>query len=364
MNVAILGFGTVGKGVYDILNNDFHDITIKAILVKHPNKHLDISKYLVKDISEIIEDDSIDVVIEVIGGKDIAYNYVRLALSHRKHVITANKALVSEYFKEIHELARNNYVQFRYEASVGAAINIIDPLNNIRKFNKINKIAGIINGSTNFILSKIFLENQSLTESLKLARSLGYIETDASDDLDGFDLLRKINILSMIAYSKEIKETSILRVSLASITDNMIAYLKENNLCLKYIAISLLNKKQISIQLEPVVVNKESIFYQVNYEENCILLEGEYHKKQVFIGQGAGRYPTASAVVYDLLKIKAKETFFVDLDKDYQINKKMIKSDYLVEDNQGIKRINNIYLKDLLEDTSIKCFARIGEIYV
>ncbi len=364
MNVAILGFGTVGKGVYDIINNGFPDISIKAILVKNPNKHLEISNLLVSDIYSIVEDDSIDVVIEVIGGKDSAYDYVKLALTHRKHVITANKALVSAYFREMHELARDNFVQFRYEASVGAAINIIDPLNTIRKFNNINKITGIINGSTNFILSKIFLENISLSESLEVAKSLGYIETDASDDLDGFDLLRKINILSMIAYSREIDESSILRVPLSSISDDMIEYLKSNDLSLKYLASSICNINQISIQLEPVVVSKNSLFNQINYEKNCIILEGKYHKEQVFIGQGAGRYPTASAVIYDLLKIKANELFSVDLNQDYPIHQRMMKSDYLVEDHQGIKRISNIYLKDLLEDKSIKCFVRIGELYV
>ncbi len=364
MNVAILGFGTVGKGVFDIIIKDFPDITIKAILVKNPNKHQEVSKLIVDNISTILEDDSIDVVIEVIGGKDIAYNYVKLALTHRKHVVTANKALVSACFKEMHELARKNFVQFRYEASVGAAINIIDPLNTIRKFNKINKIVGIINGSTNFILSKVFLENKSLSESLEVAKSLGYIETDASDDLDGYDLLRKINILSMIAYSREIEEKNILRVPLSSLSDNMIEYLKTNDLSLKYIASSFLNENQISIQLEPVIVSENSLFYQVNYEKNCIILEGKYHKEQAFIGEGAGRYPTASAVIYDLLKIKANESFSVDVSKDYFINQRMIKSDYLVEDHQGIKRINNIYLQDLLEDESILCLVRIGEVYV
>lgn len=360
MNIAILGFGTVGKGVYDIIKQDFPEVFIKAILVKNPKKHQDIQSLLVSDISQIVEDQSIDIVIEVIGGKDIAYNYVKLALISGKHVITANKAMVSLYFKELVELARKHQVQFRFEASVGAAINIIDPLNTIRKFNHINKIEGIINGSTNFILSKVFIENKTFSEALEEARGLGYIESESSDDLDGFDLLRKINILSMIAYSQVIEEDDILRVSLSSISDKMISFLRNNSLSLKYLATSVLVKKEMMIHLEPVAISKTSLYNNINYEENIITIFGEYHKKQSFIGQGAGRYPTASAIIYDLLKIKNEEILDFDWKSSYQINNKLEKYDFLIEKNHEITRINEMYLEDILKDKLITCFVRIG----
>jgi homoserine dehydrogenase len=361
MNVAILGFGTVGKGVYDIIKQDFSNIKIKAILVKNPKKHPEVTHLLVDNIIDIIEDNVIDIVIELIGGKVEAYNYVKLALENGKHVITANKALVSHYFEELIYLAKQNNVQFRFEASVGAAINIIDPLNTIRKFNHINKIEGIINGSTNYILSKVFIENKTFSEALVEAKDLGYIESDASDDLDGYDLLRKINILSMIAYSQVIKEDDILRVSLTSVSDKMIDYLKKNSLGLKYLATSILINKEIMICLEPVTISQTNLYNNINYEENIITIFGEYHKKQSFIGQGAGRYPTASAVIYDLLMIKNKKYQEFDLNYSYQINHKLIKHDYIVEKADKITKLKAVFLEDILKDDLITCFVRIGE---
>jgi homoserine dehydrogenase len=305
MKIALLGFGTVGKGVYDILKADFKDIEVKYVLVKHQEKHQDIKDILVADFNTILYDDSIDIVIETIGNMDIAYDYITKSLNHKKHVITANKALVSKYFEELIKLAKQNDVMFRFEASVGAGLNIIDPLYTISKINHIHKIEGIINGSTNFILSKIFLEDYLLEQALKEAQSLGYIEADPKDDLEGFDLMRKIHILSMIAYQASIDPNQIIIKSLRDLTQKDIDEVKKKNQVIKYVASSKKIDDQIFIKVEPVILDKNHIFANVNGVDNIIVLYGKYHEKQIFIGQGAGRYPTASAIIYDILKVLA-----------------------------------------------------------
>ncbi len=308
MNIALLGFGTVGKGVFDILTTDFKDIKIKYILVKHQEKHQDIKTLLIESFEDILNDSSIDVVIETIGGLDPAYNYVKRALLNHKHVITANKALISLYYDELVELAHNQNVDLRFEASVGAGINIIDPLKTISKINHIYKIEGIMNGSTNFILSKIFIEDKTLEEALIEAKSLGYIEDDPKDDLDGFDLMRKIHILSMIAYQMKIDPNQIIREPLSRLTQKDYDKAKSDNQVIKYVATSEKIKDKVFIKIEPIFIDDNHPYAKINYEENIITLYGKYHLKQTFIGQGAGRYPTASAIVYDVLKTKEKQS--------------------------------------------------------
>ena len=304
MKVALLGFGTIGKGVYDIINNELPDIEIKYIMVKDKAKHQEIKELLIDDFDIVIQDKEIDVVIEVIGGVDYAYQFVIEALKNKLHVVTANKALISKCYKELEDLARLNNVCLRYEASVGAGIIIIDELKTLAKLNKINKIEGIINGSTNYILSKVFNDNFSLEDALKEAQELGYIEEDPKDDLDGFDLMRKIHILSTIAYEKDIEVDSIERIPFSIITQEKIDSLKKINKMYKYVAKSEYMNGKVTIEVKPVVIERNHKYAKINYEENIIDIYGKYHDKQSFIGKGAGRYSTASAVVYDLLKIK------------------------------------------------------------
>lgn len=303
VKVALLGFGTVGQGVFDILTKEFKHIEVKYVLVKHREKHLNIKMLLADSFDQIINDPEIKIVIETIGGMDHAYDYVKKALSHQKHVVTANKALISAYFDELTNLAKEHGVKLRYEASVGAGIHIIEPLFQIARFNHIHKIEGIMNGSTNYILSKVFLEDLSLDEALKDAMHLGYIEEDPKDDLEGFDLLRKIHILSMIAYQKSIDPDTIKRVPLTSLTEEDIQKAKSNHQMIKYIATSKKVDDDIKISVEPITIDISHPYHNINYEENIITLYGKYHLKQSFIGQGAGRYPTASAIVNDILNI-------------------------------------------------------------
>jgi homoserine dehydrogenase len=252
-------------------------------------------------------------------------------------------------------------VVLAYEASVGGAINILDPLKTISKINKIHKIEGIINGSTNFILSKIFLDDYTLNQALLEANELGYIETNSTDDLDGLDLMRKINILSMISYQQYINEDDISVVPLSSLTTEFIEYIKNHNLIIKYLATSKRINNRIIIHLEPVVFDSNSIYSKINYEDNIISIFGEYHQKQSFIGQGAGRYPTASAVVYDLLKINDNCNNTYNYKNNLIIDNNYCKYYFLVQAGDRIFKSDLLSIKEVLSDKSIKCLARISE---
>jgi homoserine dehydrogenase len=358
MNIALLGFGIVGKGVYDIVTSDFPSWNIKYVLEKDPTKTKEIKAIATQSYEDIMKDKEIDVVIELIGGKTIAYQMIKIALKQKKHVVTANKAVISAYYHELTELAKENNVSLFYEASVGGAIIVLDPLFKMAEFNQINQIEGIINGSTNFVLSSIFQDNKSLSQALIEAKELGYIETGSTDDMDGLDLLRKINILSMISYHTYINESDIERVSLSSITTELIDYLKDHNLAMKYIASSHKRENQIGIHLEPVILSKDDFYNQIHFEENVISVFGTYHKKQSFIGQGAGRFPTASAVINDLLLLESKEERRHQFKEYIRVNNTdtyrflvQIGTDFNIVEHHTIQEVKAI--KDMV------CFARI-----
>lgn len=359
MNIAILGFGIVGKGVYDILSKDFTDHNVKYILELDDQKLGNLISKRPSSYDVILQDDEVDVIIELIGGKGIAYTFIKQALIHKKHVITANKAVISEHYKELTQLAEENNVTLSFEASVGGAIIVLNPLFTIAKINKINKIEGIINGSTNFVLSSVFKENKSLADSIDEANTLGYIETGTTDDMDGLDLLRKINILSMISYKTFIKESDITRVPLSSLTNEFIDYVKKTNRTIKYIATSEKHNNEISIHLEPVILDSSLLYSNIDYEDNIISIHGQYHKVQSFVGQGAGRYPTASAVINDLITIDYKVKSVQEYKETTGINKTK-KYDFLVQKNMKFLEVKSITIEELLNDDSIQCFARIG----
>lgn len=359
MVVGILGLGTVGKGVFEIINNDFKDITIKYILVRDKSKYEEYNHLLAKDINQIINDQEVETVLELIGGISDAYSYIKQSLEKKKNVITANKAVISKYYKELNELAIKNKVKLLFEASVGAAINIIDPLKTISKFNKINMIEGIINGSTNFVLSKIFKEDYPLEKALAEARTLGYIETGSNDDMDGLDLMRKINILSMIAYQQAISEASIRIIPLSSLNQKFYNYVKSQDMAIKYLATSIKKANKILIQVLPTIIGKSDFYNMINYEDNIVTLYGEYHKKQSFIGQGAGRYPTASAVIADLLNLTVKDDLQVDFKNSCEIDNSIQKYKFLIQKGNDFIKTDYVNIDELLNDKDIIALARI-----
>ncbi len=360
MNVALLGFGIVGKGVYDLLIKNHPAIHVTSILECNDELLTNLMHLKASSFEEILNDKSIAVVIELIGGKDAAYTYVKAALAAGKHVVTANKALISAYYKELHDLAASHDVNLLYEASVGGAMIVLDPLRTIRDANPIQRIQGIINGSTNVVLSHIFLKNASLKSARDEAFKLGYLETGSTDDMDGFDLMRKINILSMLAYKTYIAESAILNMPLSRLSKALIDDVKKHHHVLKYVAFSKRVDQHIDIYVTPMIVAKDHIYHTVNEAYNMVELYGSYHEKQTFVGQGAGRYPTATAVVYDLLNVN-KNKYRESYDTVYHINAHPINQNFLVQFKAGSIKKMFTSLQHIIKDEHILCAALIGE---
>ena len=310
-NVAILGFGTVGSGVFEILQKNSSIISKRAgeeIVVKYILDVRDFSKsenanLFTKDFDKILNDKDVKVVVETIGGVKYAYNFVKQSLLNAKNVVTSNKELVATHGSELLEIAKHNNVSFMFEASVGGGTPIIMPLHNSLSANNVYEINGIVNGTTNFMLTKMADENMSFDEALKLAQNLGYAETiDPSADVDGIDAGRKIAILSSIASGKEVKPNNINTVGIRNVTVNDIANAKKINSSIKLIAWCKKDENDnICAGVEPMVIPNNNLLSCVNGVFNAIAVKGDMVGEVVFYGQGAGKLATASAVVSDII---------------------------------------------------------------
>lgn len=312
MKIGLLGVGTVGLGVYEILNNSGSNIinsvnegiSIEKILVNDINKKRNIDMTIVTDNAyDIIDDNNIDMIIELIGGINPAYDYIKRALLSGKHVITANKAVIAKYMKELHEIAVKNNVTLLYEASVAGGIPIIKTLKQVMQINNIQSISGIMNGTSNYILTCMEKENIDFSTVLKRAQDLGYAESDPTDDIDGYDIARKIAILSSLAYKVEVKDSDIKTYGIRNIELIDLEYFKKENLCVKLLASSNINNNSLSAIVEPCLFSKNSVFGQVDSNLNIVNLECDILGSLKLIGQGAGKNPTANAVVSDIIDI-------------------------------------------------------------
>jgi len=311
MKIAILGLGTVGYGVYDIITNtpSVKNVEVVKILGRSLNKNSLINQPLMTtDYNEILQDETIDVIIETMGAKDFSYQCIKQALMNKKHVITANKEVIALHLEELSKIKEENNVSLYYEASVGGGIPIISSLEEIIKTNKVFEIKGILNGTTNFILTKIFQENINFNEALHLAQKLGFAESDPTADLEGLDMVRKIAILSSIAYSGNIDINDVYHYGILNLKDDDIEFIKSHNYVLKLIASSVNNLNKVSIEVEPVLINLGNTFASVDNEFNIITVDANINGPLAFYGKGAGRFPTGNAIVNDLVRIIENRT--------------------------------------------------------
>ncbi len=313
MKIALLGLGTIGRGVYDIIHDQPLPLEVKKI---YDRIHLPECEGLyANSLDEIYDDSEIEAIVETMGGEEFPYQVIKEALHHRKSVVTANKEVISRHVEELTQLKNKMGVELCYEASVGGGIPIIRPLFHIKKTNKISKIEAILNGTTNYILTRME-EGESFDGALKEAQKLGFAEADPTKDLQGRDALRKIAILGMIATNQRIDYNKIPHGGIQTVNQSDIAFLKKNGYALKMIA----TLKDSYASVEPVAIQKDHLFNQVKYENNAIILKGNYYQDLTFIGKGAGRYPTASAIVDDLLMLEGhRDTYSMDLQKSMAI---------------------------------------------
>ena len=318
--IGIVGFGTVGTGIYKILRSEFDshpilkEIEIVKIAVKDVNKKREIAidnNLLVDNPIELIDDPSIDVIVEVMGGIDIAKDIIMKSLRAGKSVVTANKAVIARYGSEIYEAAAQKGVYVLSEAAVCGGIPIIEPLKRSLKSNHIKKMVGIINGTTNFILSKMTNEKADYMETLKLAQKLGYAEFDPTADVEGHDAADKILILSELAFGGKIERDSIITEGISKINLKDIEYANKLGFEIKLLAlaerypINSNDSLPLNIWVAPSLIPKSHPLATVEGVNNALLIEAEPLGEIMLYGPGAGSGPTAASVVSDILNLQA-----------------------------------------------------------
>ncbi len=332
MYVAVMGFGTVGSGVAELLDKNHDSIVKKSMQDSLEVKYiLDIREFpdspykdkIIKDFNIILEDPEIKIVVETMGGVTFAYDFVKKLLLAGKSVVTSNKELVAQHGYELLSIAEEKNVNFLFEASVGGGIPIIRPMTQCLAANEIDGIAGILNGTTNYILTKMITENQSFEDALKKAQELGYAEKDPTADVDGHDACRKICILSALAFGKHVYPDSVHTEGIRNITLGDVAYAASWGGVIKLIASAKkLDNGQINVTVGPSFVARHSQLAGVDDVFNAVLVRGDATGDVVFYGKGAGKFPTASAVVADVIDaakhIEKKKNFgWADAEENY-----------------------------------------------
>ncbi|MCH5138467.1 homoserine dehydrogenase [Clostridiaceae bacterium UIB06] len=311
-SIAVLGYGTVGTGIAELINKNRErfkkltgeDLKISNILVRNLEKHKDKKDYnLFTDDINCIFEGSVDIVVEVMGGVNPAYEYVKKSLKLKKHVVTANKDLIAEHGKELLDLADENGVTLNFEASVGGGIPILKPLMECLFGNEIISINAILNGTTNFILTKMYEENMSYEEALKLAQELGFAEANPDSDVLGYDAARKLSILSTISYNQKVNWKDIRTEGITNIDIQDFEYAKTKGYVIKLVATSKQENNKVYASVKPVMVKATSELGKIENEINAIVVEGDAVGKVIFSGKGAGMLPTASSVFGDITDI-------------------------------------------------------------
>ena len=315
INIAIVGFGNIGSYFYKTLEKNKKKIrtktgkipVVKYICTKNPNKKRKIKfpkNKWVKNALNLTRKKDVDLIVELVGGSDgIAKKLIFSALRNKKHVITANKALMSKYGDQLASIAEKNKVNLEYEASVAAGVPIIRSIKEGLVGNKINKIYGILNGTTNYILSTMENSNKNFSDVLKTAQKLGFAESNPESDLNGSDAAAKIKILSSIAFNKSISKNKILTEGIENISLTDIEHAKNLGYKIKLLAISEIIDNKLMERVHPCLVLNNSYIANINGVLNAIIVDGNPIGKSVLQGEGAGPGPTSSALISDICSV-------------------------------------------------------------
>ena len=315
MKIAILGYGTVGKGLIEMIegNKEKRNIEIKGILVRDKNKYKS-SKYaniITEDIEDIFKND-IDILVELMGGLHPSYEYIKRALENKINVVTANKDMLAEYGYKLVKIAKENEVSLKFEASVGGGIPVLKPLTESLEGNDIESMYAILNGTTNFILSKMYNEGLSYEEVLKEAQELGFAEANPEADVEGYDAARKLSILSTLAYHRRVYWKDFYLEGISKIDMKDMDYAKKLGCKIKLVGQSRKNKENVSGFVRPVLVDNDSLLSKIDNEYNIVVFNGDSVGEVSFVGKGAGKEPTGSAVYADLIDIFDKRISNID----------------------------------------------------
>ena len=323
ISVAIMGHGTVGSGVAEILTTHKQklfkavgeELYVKHILDLREFPDSPLAERFTKNFEDIVNDIEVRVVVEVMGGTNPAYDFVKRCLQAGKSVVTSNKELVAKHGAELLAVAKENNANFLFEASVGGGIPIIRPLSQCLVANEVDEIAGILNGTTNFIFGKMINDNMDFSDALKLAQDLGYAERNPEADIEGHDACRKICILASLAFGKHIYPDNVYTKGISEITLDDVKYADSLNYVIKLIGdVKKTEDGKLDILVAPMLLSKDCILSDINDVFNGILVKGDCTGDVMFYGKGAGKLPTASAVVADVVDcakhLKARKRIF------------------------------------------------------
>ncbi len=349
IKVAILGYGVVGSGVYEIIRKNEKSISRKtggkAITVKYILDLRDFPDHeqpelFTKNYDEILHDPEISIVVEVMGGLKPAYEYSKAALLSGKNVITSNKELVAEHGTELMAIAKEHDVNYLFEASVGGGIPIIRPLNQCLAANEIEEIYGILNGTTNYILTKMVAEGAGFDEALAEAQRLGYAERNPEADVEGFDACRKIAILASLASGKYVNWRNVPTEGITKITSSEVAFAEKFGAVIKLIGAAKIVDGEVYCRVSPMVIPAGHQLSEVNDVFNAILVKGDSIGDVMFYGRGAGKLPTASAVVADVIDAAKhihinKFITWKEAKEDFMIDPETVACRYFVRANSG-----------------------------
>ena len=309
INIAVLGYGTVGSGVVEVIRTNHEsinkraeeEINIKYVLDRRDFPGDPVEDVLVHDYEVIVNDPEVDIVVEVMGGIEPAYTFVKRALEAGKSVCTSNKALVAKHGPELVQMAKERSINFLFEASCGGGIPIIRALNKSLTADEIDEITGILNGTTNYMLDKMSTEGSDFSAVLKEAQELGYAEADPTADVEGHDAGRKIAILSSLAYGKFVNYEDVYMEGITKITQEDMEYARALGMNIKLLATSRKVGDSYYAMVAPFMVSKSSPLYSIDGVFNAVFVHGNMLGDAMFYGSGAGKLPTASAVVADVV---------------------------------------------------------------
>ncbi len=310
INVAVLGYGTVGSGVVEVIEKNKEMVDKKSAQELNVKYILDLRDFpgdpyeakVIHDFNQILEDDTVDIVCEVMGGVGAAYQFTRQCLERGKSVCTSNKELVAKHGPELLKLAVEHNCNYLFEASVGGGIPIIRPLNYSLTAEKIEAITGILNGTTNYILSKMEKEGAGFDDVLKQAQENGYAESNPEADIEGHDACRKIAILSSLMMGKNVDSEKIFTEGITKITADDFLYAKAAGMTIKLLGMSrALDENTVLAMVAPFLISREHPLSMVNDVFNAVFVTGNMLGDSMYYGRGAGKLPTASAVVSDVV---------------------------------------------------------------
>lgn len=353
LNIGLFGFGVVGTGLYEVLNRStLLDAEIRKIVVKDQQKERKCDPAFISFApDDILQDAQINVVVELINDSEAAYHIIKSALQAKKHVVSANKKVIAYHLQEFIQLARANEVSFLYEAAVGGSIPILRNLEEYYNNDSLSSIEGIVNGTSNFILSQSN-GGKTFDEALSLAQELGFAETDPSSDVDGFDSKFKLKILLKHGFGADYHPDHLFNCGIRRLKPQDIAYAGEKGYRIKLFSRAEKIGGEIVAFVAPHFVPDHHFAYQVNNEFNAVVLEGLFSDKQLFIGKGAGSYPTASAVLSDISALQYAYTY-----------------EYKKESDQlGLQPNNNFFVRVYLGSPFIELinevpFYRVDEVF-